>query len=152
MGNGKPFFVLKSFANEVRLYEDHLEGEFFGQDLVEAFGKRFYSLKYSAVERVVITETADRQVVILEIDFDGKPEFEKKHLHPSNLFFRKSRKDKVQECLGVKALIEYLKENPFDEAKAMQVLYPGKDNESKLKAIPRRISKLKSKLLFFFNF
>ena len=151
MEKQKPFFTLKSFTNELRLYDDHLEGEFFGKDLVGAFGNRFYSLRYPEVESVFIRETPDGQVKILEINFDGKPEFEKKHLHPSNLFFRKSRKEDVQKCQRVKELIDYLRKNPFEPEKAVQILYPGKDNETKRFRSLKRTAKLKRKILLFFN-
>ncbi|MEE4176473.1 MAG: hypothetical protein V2I46_03095, partial [Bacteroides sp.] len=128
------------------------EGEFFGKELVEAFGNRFYSLKYSEVESVSFSDTPDYQINILEINFEGKPEFEKKHLHPSNLFFRRSRKDDIQKCLGVKAMLEYFRENPFDPEKAMQFLYPAKENEAKTSIARKKIRNLKKRLFLFFQF
>lgn len=151
MEEQKPFFSLKSFTNELRLYEDHLEGEFFGKDLVEAFGNRFYRLRYPEVESVLIKETPDGQVKILEINYDGKPEFEKKHLLPSNLFFRKSRKDDIEKCQRVKTLIDYLRKNPFETEMVMKILYPGKENETPRKRSLKRTVRLKRKILLFFN-
>ncbi len=146
----EPLIKLRSFTNELRLYEDHLEGEFFGEDIVAAFGNRFYSLKYQEVLSVNITESPDRYMILLEIDFAEKPEFEKKHLHPSNLFFRKSRKEEVKNCLLAKAIIDYLRQNPFDSAAINRILSP--ENEEFLDQFSSEFSFLKRRKPFSANF
>jgi hypothetical protein len=123
----EPFFTLRSFTNELRMFEDHLEGEFFGVDIVAAFGKKFYSLKYSEIESVEISDTHDGLVKILEINFAGKPEFEKKHLQASNLFFRNTRRADIENCMMVKRLIEHLMENLYQFEAVEKILNPGKE-------------------------
>lgn len=129
-----PVYTLRSHTNELRLYENHLEGEFIGNEVVSSMGSRFFCLMYSEVDSVVITESPESQMKILEINYAGKPKLEKKHLHPSNMLFRQVRNESLQNCIKVKTLIEYLAHNQYDEKIVQEIL----GNRNLVNEIPQR--------------
>lgn len=115
-------YTLRSLTNELRFYESHLEGEFIDHAVVGFLGARFFCLLYSEIEAVEISETPDGQMIVLEINYKAKPTPEKKHLHPSNLFFRQQQADAFLRCQKAKALIEFLRDHPFDKELVHEIL------------------------------
>lgn len=110
----EPIFSVKGVAAILRMYTDHVEGEYFG---VEALGgKKPYVAKYSNIKSIDLVEGTLWQNSYMKINYEGNQISE-----TSKMFFRTSPK-KFLLFKKAKLLIEFLIANTFNDDEIKKIL------------------------------
>lgn len=108
---------IKGSTSILTLYSDYIEGEFFG---IAAMGGNFhYKINYNEISSVSIEKVGETYYLI--IDYPNKPLVDKLHKLPSNNNFW-AKKSNMLKYNKAKDIIEFLRNNPYDENRIKQIL------------------------------